>query len=922
MKKLILLLVLILTLPLAAQSSFGQNKVSYRNHDWQVLRTEHFDIHFYPEEEELAQRVSGLVEEDFAELALRFDHVVRWRIPLLIYADTISFQQNNIISAMLPDGVAGFTEYSKGRVVMPNSGDLAAFAITLKHELVHVFTYDVIRNSVGGRGVASFAYPPLWFLEGTAEFFSQGAETAEQRLYLRDLVLEERLLSLSQLQMVGSAFIAYREGQSAVAYLAERFGEDALIALMRNCYTDELFSTVVEDTLNITLSELDHDWQRWLRRRYFPEITELVALDEVGERLTSRDELALAPAYVERKGEPGFAYLSSYYGYQSIFWMPLEAGGRVHLLTSGRDAGLESLRMFASSLDANAAGEIAFIGRSGGSDQLRIFDIAADKVTAKISLPRVISLAWPTWADNRIAVVGLDENGRSDLYLVSLEDDNIQRLTEDFFYERDPVFTPDGTAIVFSANRDAGEYSTNLDLYRYELVSGEFTRLTETLGREYGAFFDDAGRLCFTSDRSGAEDIFRLEDDGTTTQLTRLFTGAFHGQFTPEGELLCEGLQNHSFGIYQIEEADLTELTEPADPEITEVTLPTFILPSFAGESATEIVPYATEFTLDIVRSEVAFDPEFGTGLGSALALTDLLGDQKIIFQLYSYGEGIGQFFNYFNLAGTYINLKNRLNWGFGAYHYADDYVDPSLSIPYFERRYGILGLLSYPFSRYLRLDGSSMFRRSERFDYIGENWNNRWLVSNFVSLIYDTTLWGMIGPIDGASANLTLGHTLNLETFATEYYSLWADLRYYLRTSRRTTLAARTIGRFAEGEDAYRLNFGGALSVRGYPWGHFSGTRLLMGNIEWRFPFLEYLAFGLPVGELALKNIEGAFFFDAATAWDAGMEVPRAEGSFGAGIRIGIGPLIALRFDLSWLTDFYTVETTPVFSFYIGWNF
>jgi hypothetical protein len=924
MKRLILLLVLMLALTATAQSSFGQNKVSYRDHDWQVLRTEHFDLHFYPAEEELARRVAELAEEDFAELALRFDHVVRWRVPLIIYADTISFQQTNVISVMLPDGVAGFTEYTKGRVVMPNTGDLASFAITLKHELVHVFTYDVIRNSVGGRGIASYASPPLWFMEGTAEFFSQGAETAEQRLYLRDLVLEERLMTLPQLQGIGSSFIAYREGQSAVAYIAERFGEDALIALMRNCYTDELFSTVIKDTLDITLTELDADWRHWLKRRYFPEVTELVALDEVAERLTPRDELALAPAYVERDGEPGFAYLSSYYGYQSLNWLPLEGGKRIHLLTSGRDASLESLRMFSSSLDANDAGEVAFIGRRGGSDQLQVFNLNADRVTEKISLPNVISLSWPAWGEGEIAVVGLDENGRSDLYLVTVESGNIQRLTEDFFYERDPVFTPDGTAIVFSANRDTGEYSTNLDLYRYELASGEIFRIIETPWREYGAFFDNDGWLCFTSDRCGAEDIFRLEADSTLSQLTKLFTGAFHGQFTPEGELLCEGLQDYSFGIYLIDRDELVEMTpQPAEDNTIPLTETTaYTLPAFAHNAATEVVPYATEFTLDIIRSEIAFDPEFGTGLGSALALTDLTGDQKIVFQLYSYGEGFDQFFNYFNLAGTYINLKNRLNWGVGAYHYADDYVDPSQSIPYFERRYGVLGLLSYPFSRFLRLDGSTMFRRSERFEYIGESWNNRWLTSNFVSLIYDTTLWGMIGPIDGACANLTLGHTLNLSTLSTEYYSLWADLRYYLRTSRRTTLASRVIGRFAEGTDAYRLNFGGSLSVRGYPWGHFSGTRLLMGNLEWRFPFLEYIALGLPIGELAFSNIEGAFFFDAATAWDADMEVPRAEGSLGMGIRVGIGPLIALRFDLAWLTDFHTVETPPVFTFYIGWNF
>ena len=28
---------------------FGRNKIQYENFDWHVLKTEHFDIYFYPE---------------------------------------------------------------------------------------------------------------------------------------------------------------------------------------------------------------------------------------------------------------------------------------------------------------------------------------------------------------------------------------------------------------------------------------------------------------------------------------------------------------------------------------------------------------------------------------------------------------------------------------------------------------------------------------------------------------------------------------------------------------------------------------------------------------------------------------------------------------------------------------------------------
>ena len=34
---------------------FGQNKVQYRDFDFKVLKTEHFDIYYYPEEEAAAR---------------------------------------------------------------------------------------------------------------------------------------------------------------------------------------------------------------------------------------------------------------------------------------------------------------------------------------------------------------------------------------------------------------------------------------------------------------------------------------------------------------------------------------------------------------------------------------------------------------------------------------------------------------------------------------------------------------------------------------------------------------------------------------------------------------------------------------------------------------------------------------------------
>ena len=43
--------------PINAQY-FGGNKVQYESFDFKIMRTEHFDIYFYPEKEEAAQQAA------------------------------------------------------------------------------------------------------------------------------------------------------------------------------------------------------------------------------------------------------------------------------------------------------------------------------------------------------------------------------------------------------------------------------------------------------------------------------------------------------------------------------------------------------------------------------------------------------------------------------------------------------------------------------------------------------------------------------------------------------------------------------------------------------------------------------------------------------------------------------------------------
>src|SRR2546422_5763017 len=82
---------------------FGQNKIQYRRFDWRVLRGEHVDLYYYPEEEELGRVALAYAEESYDTLERRFNHAVTRRIPLIVYASHSDFEQTNILPFIPPE---------------------------------------------------------------------------------------------------------------------------------------------------------------------------------------------------------------------------------------------------------------------------------------------------------------------------------------------------------------------------------------------------------------------------------------------------------------------------------------------------------------------------------------------------------------------------------------------------------------------------------------------------------------------------------------------------------------------------------------------------------------------------------------------------------------------------------------------------
>jgi tricorn protease len=124
-----------------------------------------------------------------------------------------------------------------------------------------------------------------------------------------------------------------------------------------------------------------------------------------------------------------------------------------------------------------------------------------------------------------------------DLWIVSRQGGDAQRLTSGVGVETDPVFSPDGKAVAFT-----GEYEGNLDVYTVPASGGVPRRLTYHPGVDRAVgWTPDGKQVLFRSDRASYARFQRLftvpAEGGPATEVP--LPMAEQGAFSPDGERLA-----------------------------------------------------------------------------------------------------------------------------------------------------------------------------------------------------------------------------------------------------------------------------------------------------------------------------------------------------------------------------------------------
>ena len=912
--------------------SFGRNKVQYSKFEWKVLKTEHFDIYYYNQFEEIAKIGANFAEESFVDLKVKFNHIVTRRIPLIFYNTHLHFQQTNTTPGFIPDGVGGFFEFIKGRVVIPFDGSLANFKHVIKHELVHVFTMSKLYNTLVDHRIPTDVEPPLWYIEGLAEYFSTDWDV-QAEMVMRDAVLYNYFTGIGSFNYVYGTYLMYKAGQNYLGFISQKYGPEKVNLLLENVWLYASFDKVMEYTLGRTMNELEVDYENYLRKCYFPLYKDQTPMEGFAKKLTNFG-YNFSPVHYKSNDQSYILFAGNRNGYSSLYKLKLEDTSEVLspdlILRGEKNDDYETFHLFQSSIDINNDGVAAFVTKSGENDVIHFYSIGEDRVIKRYMNKSLISISSPKYSPDqkKIAFQAIDVKGYSDIYILDIETEEVKRVTNDYYDERSPAWI-DNNKIVFSSDRTSGKYEKKYNLYQLDLNSFRINPLTYLNANCTDPVLSyDKKAVLFASDVDGIRNIYKLciengTSYGTVTKVTDFMTSVFNPSVINNTEILFTGYEKGGLNIYKIDLDKIQSSGIKIENNVEADASVNWLAAKVDGPSDKQDYNFENEYTLDYAQSQITTDPVYGTRGGGVLSLSDLFGNDNYYFFLYNTAEVQDELLNSFNIEIARLNLGSRANYTYGVFHFRGRRYDlQDIDEYYFERSFGGFFALNFPLSKFTRIETSTTVANSDKQVIANVVERKALLVSNSISYVSDNSLWGPSGPLDGHRLRLSLAFTSDVKYSNVNYYSVIADYRHYQRLGFMSALAFRGAVFYNEGKEARRYFMGGSWDLRGWPRWSIRGEKMWISSLELRFPVIDQFRIRFPFGDIGLPGFRGGLFFDSGGAWDD--LYTETLGSVGGGIRINVFNAIVLRYDIGKTIqeDFKKIQKGWFYQFFFGWDF
>lgn len=435
------------------QTEFGKNRVQYNQDfaEWSKYESQNFITYWYGEGRFIGQSVVQMAEYDFKDILGILEYRMNDKIEIIVYVDLTDLKQSNIGSEEAFENTGGQTKIVGNKMFVYFNGDHNDLRRQIREGIASVYLnamlfgsnlQEIVQNAVTMN-------LPDWFKQGLVSFI--GAEwNTESDSQLKDILLSGKYKDFEEI----ADKYPQLAGHSLWYFISQNFGNSTVSNLLYLTRINRSIESGFLYVLGSTFRKTIDSWEDFFRHRYEEESKN--TLEPQGEiKVKNKHNLPLTQLKISPNGTK-IAYVANEIGKQRVYIQDLLTGEREVVFKNGFRNAIQATDYGYPLLAWNPSGyELSIIYEKRDVVKLMKYDMnTKQSKTEDMStlFQRIYSVDYVNPVD---LVFSASVRGQSDLFLYFTLTRQSRRLTNDFWDDRDAVYSSvhGQRGILFSSDR-------------------------------------------------------------------------------------------------------------------------------------------------------------------------------------------------------------------------------------------------------------------------------------------------------------------------------------------------------------------------------------------------------------------------------------------------------------------------------------
>lgn len=475
-----------------SQDAFGKNRIQYQKFKWEVISTDNFDIYFYKQSQAAAVLAARYAEAEYERITDILGYAPYSRTKLVVYAANSDMQQSNIGLSNQQVFIGGYSVFLKNRVEVAFNSVQTDFTKDIAKGISGMIINEMLYGGNIKEVLQStyFMSLPEWYLSGLTEYVSQNW-TTENDDKIRDIFTNKKFKNPNRFSGDEARII----GLSIWNFVAQRYGKQIISNIISSTKYSRNYESSFAFNTSMDYKYFLKSWKNYyLEQNILPLKSLKPPADSIQIIRNPKDETFYGSIHLSPDGSR-LSYVQNKKGRYKVIVKNLKTGSKNVVYRGG-------YRTFDQKVDYNmpvlawrSNNKLGIVNVKQDKMKLITYDIKQEIETKKekirLEISNFFNIKYSQKQTYRgiykhfkqvndfnfnedgsmVVISGENVMGQSDIFLYNLRNNNVTKVTNDIYDDRNPQFlSKSSKSFVFSSNRTTDSLQP-LKKYDYQLLS-------------------------------------------------------------------------------------------------------------------------------------------------------------------------------------------------------------------------------------------------------------------------------------------------------------------------------------------------------------------------------------------------------------------------------------------------------------------